>query len=191
MRPRGRTSRSEVDAAGRELLDEGLVGDVRLHVEVHPRVARVEVGHRPGPVDGLANPKTGRVVHLDRVDVVLDVAGAVVAAAASVVGHGALGRSFDSEAPLATHVLTRDGHRVGVVPGKSGAVLRGGALLGDRHAHGVRRLRENDPQEGDHQECEQPAEQAVVAESCDDGRVHEFSVLVVVHRVRMKTILLY
>ncbi len=191
MWSKGRTSRSEVDAAGRELLDEGRVGDVGLHGEVHPRVARVEVRHCAGPVDGLADAQARRVVHLDRVDVVLDVAGAVVAAAAGVVGHGALGRGLDAVAPLAVHVVAGDVHRVGVVPGKSGAVLRGGALLGDGHDHGVRRLREDDAQTEGHQECDQHAEQAVVAGSCDVGRVHEFSVLVVVHRVRMKTIILY
>lgn len=42
----------------------------------------------------------------------LDVAGAVGAAAAGVVGHGALGRGLDAVTPLAFHIVAGDVHRV-------------------------------------------------------------------------------
>lgn len=78
----------EVDPTGGEDLVVRRVGDVGLHVEVHATVAGVEVRRVARVVDRLTDVTGARVVHLDGVDVMVDVAGATGAEGA---GDSAVG----------------------------------------------------------------------------------------------------
>ena len=107
-----RADGSEVDPAGGEDVDVRGVLDVSLGVEVHVAVRTREVGHGAGPVHRLADAHTTGVVHLDRVEVVFEVA----VAGTGVVRHGAVGRPFDTELPFSAGEGTRHVDRVYFVP---------------------------------------------------------------------------
>ncbi len=102
-----------------------------LHVEVHAVVRTGEVGHVGRPVDRLA--RVVGLVHLDRVDVVVDVPDAP---RAEVAGDRATWGMLDTVGVLAVREAACHSHRVNVVGRLRHAVERGRALLGDGRSTG-------------------------------------------------------